>query len=189
MLALHRGQAMGFPAGRPGEALTGRLHTLLDAVDAQAIASGSTHLIRRALADQPRAEEQLITGLRGLYTALGENPAPQREARALLDYFSEEQLARLLVISISSIQRYVRGERRPPDVVTDRLHWLAVAIGYLTGTYNEHGVRRWFDRPRTALGGQSPTQALLFQDDWTPDTEAAQRVEQLARTLSGMPAT
>ena len=42
---------------------------------------------------------------------------------------------------------------------------------------------RWFERPRTQLGGKSPR--ALLGSQWTPDSKAARQVRALAAVLSG----
>ena len=74
--------------------------------------------------------------------------------RNLLD--DDDLLAALLGVSPISVRRYAKGERRCSDAVAARLHWLALLIDQLEGTYNAYGIRRWFQRPRAALDGQPP---------------------------------
>jgi len=188
LLALQRGEAMGIaPTGEVD--INRRLASFLAAVQEQHIGMRHVHGIRRALSNPQSDAREVIDEFKGLFDALGENPAPQQESRALLRIFDADQLAELLVISPTSMQRYARGDRQPPEAVVERVHWLALVVGYLTGTYNRYGVRRWFERPRQALGGVSPKQALLNHPEWTPDSEGARRVEELAKSLIGMPVT
>ena len=63
--------------------------------------------------------------------------------------------------------------------------FLATLVGDLAGAYNEIGIRRWFEQPRTVLEGRTPAQ--LMQGDWAPDEPDLQRVRDLARSLSGSP--
>jgi hypothetical protein len=67
--------------------------------------------------------------------------------------------------------------------VAARLHWLAMVVADLAGAYNNFGIRRWFERPRSQLQGKSPRQVL--GNAWSPDDEAASRVRALASVLSG----
>ena len=96
-------------------------------------------------------------------------------------------LSHLLGVSHSSVRHYAADSRTSPDRVATRLHFLALVVGDLAGAYNEIGIRRWFDRPRTQLGGKSPAQVLA--GDWSPEDEAAARVRELAGTLGFSPAT
>ena len=56
-------------------------------------------------------------------------------------------------------------------------------VSDLAGSYNDFGMRRWFERPRTQLGGKSPR--ALLGSQWTPDSKAARQVRALAAVLSG----
>lgn len=97
-------------------------------------------------------------------------------------------LAALLGIGIASVRRYAKGERHCPDPVAARLHWLALLIDQLEGTYNAYGIRRWFQRPRVAMGGQAPQDRL--KGDWDPHDDAIQPLVALAQSASlGLVAT
>jgi hypothetical protein len=48
-------------------------------------------------------------------------------------------------------------------------------------------VRRWFERPRTALRGRAP--GALLTGTWDPDGADAECVLALARSLTASPAT
>jgi hypothetical protein len=85
------------------------------------------------------------------------------------------------------VGRYERGARRTPDAVAARLHFLALLIGDLAGAYNPIGIRRWFDRPRTALEGHAP--AYLLAGPWQPEEAGPARVRELARALVDSAAT
>ena len=119
--------------------------------------------------------------------ALDESPAPTQEWRVLLGVLGLELLARLLGISESSARRYASGTRSTPDKVADRLHYLAFVVSDLAGAYNEIGVRRWFERRRDRLDGRTPAQA--FGEQWSPDDDGPDRVQQLARALRSSPVT
>jgi hypothetical protein len=71
--------------------------------------------------------------------------------------------------------------------VAARLHFLALVVGDLAGSYNDVGIRRWFHRKRTLLDGRSP--ASLLKGEWDPDEEGPARVRQLARDLVSLSAT
>lgn len=96
-------------------------------------------------------------------------------------------LSHLLGVSHSSARRYAAEPRTRPDRVAARLHFLALVVRDLAGAYNEIGIRRWFGRPRTHLGGKSPAQVLA--GDWSPEDEAVAQVRVLAGTLGSSPAT
>ena len=53
--------------------------------------------------------------------------------------------------------------------------------------YNDIGIRRWFDRKRSALDGRAPAQVL--SGEWDPDDPGPARVRALARELVTLSAT
>src|ERR671930_296716 len=90
-------------------------------------------------------------------------------------------------VSVTSLKRYVSGERDTPDPVAARLHWLALIVGDLAGSYNDIGIRRWFQRKRTRLDGRAPI--AFLKGDWDPDEEGPRRMRQLASELVSLSAT
>lgn len=122
--------------------------------------------------------EQLLTTA---IAALEASPVPEHEWKALARVFPADDLAALLDVSLSSLKRYASGDRETPDLVAARLHFLALVVGDLAGTYNDTGVRRWFQRKRTQLDGRAP--AALLRRDWDPDDDGPQQVRALARSL------
>ena len=106
---------------------------------------------------------------------------PSTEWKGLERALGADLLAKLLGVSGSSLHRYATGERPTPDAVAARLHYLALVVGNLAGSYNDIGVRRWFGRPRTQLGGQPP--AALLQGAWHTQDEGPTLVQELAATL------
>jgi uncharacterized protein (DUF2384 family) len=135
----------------------------------------------------PRPPGHVAAALRELGLALEGSPMPAFEWPAMVDLFGAERLAELLGISVASLRRYAKEERPTPDLVAARLHLLARIVGELRGAYSEVGVRRWFERPRTALRGRSPDD--LLTGAWDPDGADAERVLALARSLTASPAT
>jgi transcriptional regulator with XRE-family HTH domain len=125
--------------------------------------------------------------LRVIITALEASPLAKHEWPAVSRVMDPERLASLLGISVTSLRRYLSGERETPDDVAARLHHLALTIGDLAGAYNDVGIRRWFDRRRIALDGRTP--ARLLTGEWNPDDAGPQRVRELARSLAGVAAT
>src|SRR5919106_2360601 len=102
-----------------------------------------------------------------LIAALEASPVPKFEWTGLGRLFSSEELASLINVSVSSLKRYVSGERDTPDPVAARLHYLALLVGDLAGSYNDIGIRRWLQRKRTRLEGRAPT--ALLKGNWDPD--------------------
>jgi len=122
-----------------------------------------------------------------LLDALEESPLPRKEWVGLERMLGADLLASLIGVSPSSLRRYASGTRDTPDDVAARLHFLALVVGDLAGSYNDIGVRRWFMRRRTQLSGQTP--ADLLQGSWDPEEEGPQQVRRLAAALLGAPAT
>ena len=110
--------------------------------------------------------------------ALGASPVPASDRLALQRVLGGDLLARLLCISTVSLRRYLSGVRSTPDDVAVRLHALALMVGDLAGAYDDAGIRRWFARPRTALGNRAPVDILTA--GWQPDDPEVQQVRDLA---------
>jgi hypothetical protein len=130
---------------------------------------------------------ELAERLREISALLDESPLPATEWRRVLEVFERDQLAALLGLSPVSVLRYAKNERHTPDEVAARLHFLALVIGDLAGAYNELGIRRWFERKRTALDGRAP--ADMLKGNWQPEDPRPQAVRDLARALVTSPAT
>jgi hypothetical protein len=118
-----------------------------------------------------------------VYVRLEECPSPATEWQAVRDVLNDDALlAALLGIGIASVRRYAKGDRHCSDPVAVRLHWLALLIDQLEGTYNAYGIRRWFQRSRAALDGQAPQDRL--KGDWDPDDADIQPLAALAQSAS-----
>jgi hypothetical protein len=129
----------------------------------------------------------LRSALQELRGALEDSPAPAHEWAVLVRLFGPEILARLVSISPASLRRYVSRSRPTPDPVAARVHFLARVVADLKGAYNDIGIRRWFQRRRTALRGRSPAQVLTGA--WDPDSPNVGSVMDLARSLASSSAT
>jgi hypothetical protein len=130
--------------------------------------------------------ERMADSVEQLVAVLDESPAPASEWAPMRAVFGDDVLGDLLGIAPASLRRYAAAERSTPQATAERLHWLAIVVSDLAGSYNDFGMRRWFERPRTQLGGKSPR--ALLGARWTPDDKSAQQVRRLAATLSGAPA-
>lgn len=119
--------------------------------------------------------------------ALEASPVPKPELAKLNALLNGDLLTALLHIGSASLQRYQKGERATPDEVAVRAHFLTDIVGRLEGTYNDFGVRRWFQRPRSVLKGRSPAQVLAIP--WTPESEGARQIQGLAEALEHLGAT
>jgi hypothetical protein len=131
--------------------------------------------------------DDLERSIEHLNLALEESPAPEFEWNRLTDVLGLELVSRLLAISASSIRRYKAAARNTPDDVAERLHFLSLIVGDLSGAYNEIGIRQWFERKRTQLDGRTPLEWLKAR--WKPTQPGPRRVQDLARALVASPAT
>lgn len=142
---------------------------------------------RSAALERHLTPARLAEVLRDALAAIEESPLPAHEWQPLTNLLGEEPLAKLVGTSVSSVHRYRSGERPTPDDVAARLHAIALTAADLAGSYNDVGIRRWFQRRRSALDGASPSEIL--SGEWSPEDERVQEVHALARALLGSPAT
>jgi len=160
---LSRSQTMGFcpravaSGGRLDSALLAELAGCLE--EAGVAEEAATRLragIKAGSRRQPLARE-----LRALVQALDASPMPGGEWGPAREVLGDDLLARLVGdISPSSLKRYAAGSRETPDQVAWRLHAVARILASLLGSYNDYGVRRWFERRRSALAGKAPVEVL-----------------------------
>lgn len=157
-------------------------------VAARAAEAGIGESAAASLRSRTRLTSSYVASvLRELEHALEGSPAPAFEWPAAVELFGADRLADLVGVSVASLRRYAADQRPTPDVVAARLHLLARIVAELRGAYSEVGVRRWFERTRSRLGGRSPD--AILAGDWDPDGADAERVLALARSLSASPAT
>ncbi len=135
-----------------------------------------------ALCTDPLLMDRVPALIAHLTDSLRASPLPRRELEVLTQTLDLEAIARIVDTSPVSLRRYLSGSRNTPDDVAARIHWLALTVSDLLGAYNEIGVRRWFDRPRTALDGRSPAQVL--SSGWDPDEPGPSAVQALASALT-----
>jgi hypothetical protein len=127
--------------------------------------------------------DRMADSVERLVAVLDESPAPASEWAPMRAVFGDEVLGDLLGIAPASLRRYATAERATPQATAERLHWLAMVVSDLAGSYNDFGMRRWFERSRSQLGGRSPR--ALLGARWTPDAKVARQVRALAAVLSG----
>lgn len=113
--------------------------------------------------------------------ALIGSPRPAAEITSLLSILGYSELEALAGASEGSLRRYATEARTAPDVIARRVHFLATLVAILRGSFNEFGIRRWFERPHPALGGTPP--ATLLADGAEPDDERGQAVLAAALAL------
>jgi hypothetical protein len=190
MPLINRAWAMGVPLPGKGGGFALSLRTLkviLENARRTGIGRDAGAHLQAApglIESDPHEAARLFTEL---VRAIEASPSPATEWAPMRALFGDDELAALLGISRQSIARYAKAERPTPDDVADRLHWLTMVVSDLAGAYNGFGIRRWFHRPREALAGRSPRQAL--GRGWTAHGEPAKRVRALAAALSDVGAT
>jgi hypothetical protein len=189
---LTRASAMGVLAGATVTQIDAQaVQRVLTALHKQGLIGAApvalAPLLKRGPAQLDAATaERMADSVEQLVAVLDESPAPASEWAPMRTVFGDDVLGDLLGIAPASLRRYGAAERATPQATAERLHWLAMVVSDLAGSYNDFGMRRWFERPRTQLGGKSPR--ALLGARWTPDDKAAQQVRKLAATLSGAPA-
>lgn len=181
-----RAQTMGFlPEGESGRIELSReyLAELARLLRLEGIATVATARLLEVTRRDQIDDDDLLDALRATLAAIDASPRPEGEwepARAML---GDDLLAGMTRISESSLRRYASGERGTPDDVAWRLHVVARLLSSLVGSFNEYGVRRWFERPRSALEGATPGEILEQAE--SEDDEQLQQVIELADQLLG----
>jgi hypothetical protein len=177
---LIRAEAMGLL--REEDVIDRLDHDTLSRVLERIAAAGIGRSLQWVVAEpSPANASRLERVLEELNEALDQSPTPSHEWPRLVEILGPELLSKLLRISPSSVRRYRDASRATPDEVAARLHFLALVTGDLAGAYNDVGIRRWFERPRTALGNRAPAQIL--SGAWKPDADGPERVRKLAAAL------
>lgn len=181
-----RAQTMGFLPARAGyrvELNRDFLNELAELLRQQGVAAVATGSLQRATRVDPLDDVDIIAALRATLEAVDASPRPHAEWTSTRNLVGDDLLARLLRISVSSLRRYSSEERRTPDEVAWRLHVVARLLAALVGSYNDYGIRRWFERRRSALDDATPAE-LVEQAD-SEDDARLQRVIALADELTG----
>lgn len=176
--ASRRAEAMGIVEPGDSSISAASIRQLASRVRRAGIGTSAADMVNNV--EEP-SNRELMQLLEMLIAALDASPVPRHEWKGLARVFSAEELGGLLDISLSSLKRYQSGERDTPDPIAARLHFLALVVGDLAGSYNEAGIRRWFQRKRTQLDDRSP--ASFLKRNWDPDDEGPRRVRALARSL------
>ena len=102
------------------------------------------------------APAEFASWIRSVREDVAASPVPEAELPKLDELLGSDKLARSVGVAGSSLRRYLSHDRDTPDDVARRGHVLACVVGDLAGSYNERGIRRWFERPRPQLGGRTP---------------------------------
>lgn len=157
-----RGQTMGFLPEGEGRIELSRdyLEELGRRLRLEGIAALPTARLLEVTRGDEIDDDDLLGALRATIAAIDASPRPAGEWEPARELLGDELLAGMTRISESSLRRYASGERRTPDDTAWRLHVTARLLASLVGSFNEYGVRRWFERPRRALEGATPAEVL-----------------------------
>jgi uncharacterized protein (DUF2384 family) len=128
-----------------------------------AIASAAQAGLAEQVAARPDAAEPGERTVLAFLEALRSSPRPAGEITRLARIFGFPGLAGLVGASEPSLRRYAAATRPAPDPVAERVHFLAQLVAILRGSFNEFGIRRWFERPHPALENRAPR--LLVRAD------------------------
>lgn len=139
------------------------------------------------LAPNSLTTEELAGLLDRLLDSMEESPVPDHEVRQLIDVLGLELVGRLVGASTTTLRRYASLARKPSTAVAARIHYLALLVGDLAGSYTDFGIRRWFERKRSQLAGRSPLEVL--KGSWNPDADGPREVRTLALALTSLPGT
>jgi hypothetical protein len=121
------------------------------------------------------------TTIVALLRALEYSPRPSDEINYLSGVVGFEQLSALVGASESSLRRYTAETRDVPDSIAARIHFVAILVAILRGSFNEFGIRRWFHRPHPDLAEHSPAQFLT--GNWDPSDDRPQSTAEFATRL------
>ncbi|MHB1582794.1 MAG: hypothetical protein ACYCU7_00395 [Acidimicrobiales bacterium] len=156
----------------PGEIVSVLDLTLFeDALGALADAGVAPTAVLDAGAYAQKPAPDIAEWIAGLRDAVAMSPVPDLELPKLDALFGNDRLARLVGVGASTMRRYVARERPVSDEVAQRVHLVTRIVGELAGSFNERGIRKWFERPRRQLDGRSPEEVLRAA--WESDGEAA----------------
>ena len=147
------------------------------------IARAADHGIAEELAARPDAAAPNDETIGDLLDVLRQSPRPANEIRALGVILGSAVVGTMIGVSNASLRRYAGESRETPDAVAQRLHFLTLVVAILRGSYNEFGIRRWFERPHPMLVGEAP--AAHLPKSFDPDDSEAQDVLRAASTLLG----
>jgi hypothetical protein len=88
-------------------------------------------------------------------------------------------LARLLDIPRPAIDRLALSPHAAPSGLAMRAAALVQLVDALSSNCNTAGVREWFDRPLSELGGDAP--AVHLTGSWAPDSASIATLLEIAR--------
>jgi hypothetical protein len=174
VIATRFAEVMGLYTRPQGRRIDRRL--VGEAINAAAASGIGEHVAVRSDASEPGRATTLA-----FLRALEASPRPAAEIPALAGIFGYSTLEHLAGASEASLRRYATETRTTPDPVARRTHYLAELVAILRGSFNEFGIRRWFERGHPALDGRLPSAVL--GSDFDPDDPPARQAMAAATSL------
>lgn len=104
------------------------------------------------------------------------------DLKRLADILGLNLLAGLLNISRETLDEYCKNISIIPEVIEQRLSFLAKLCLILAGAYNKGGARQWFGRRRAQLGNKPPLEML--RNNWNPQDVEPQKILDLAQSIN-----
>ena len=148
----------------------------------QAIETAASAGLAEQVASRPDARAPGGETILAFLASLLDSPRPAAEIAHLAPIFGYPVLGRLVGTSVPSLRRYAAEDRRTPDAIAQRVHLVAQLVATLRGSFNEFGIRRWFERPHPALSGRAPGEILARGLD-PADPDAAALLDAALRLL------
>jgi len=91
---------------------------------------------------------------------------------------SQADIARMVGVSLRTLQRWLRGDARPGPGETARIRRLARIVNEARFALTPEGVTTWLERPTPYLGGRTPGELIR-----SPEAGADTRLDRLTATL------
>lgn len=174
-----RAEAMGLldPVQDPAD--PSRVIAALEAFSAAGVAQGPV--------SRSSMEADLRRALDLMNAEVERTAVPGSELPAMRTLLGVDLLAAMTRVAPEELEPEVVDETTVSVELAQRVHLLALIVADLAGSYRDFGIRRWFERERTTLGGRSPRAVLASSPD---DSDAAvEQVRHLARALTSLGAT
>lgn len=106
------------------------------------------------------------------------------ELRTLDDVLGKKLCRKLLGLKQEKLTYYQNHPNKMSNRLKRRVDILSTIVRCLVGSYNFRGVRRWFKRPRTKLGGKTPGE-LFIAGRGNPNNQEVKKILSLAQGLAG----
>jgi hypothetical protein len=176
VVATRLAELMGLYHRAPGQTIDRRtVSEVIRAAAGHGLAEGLAARVDPSGADDSAVFE--------LLRSLRQSPSPAAEIPSLTGILGAATVQSLVGASDASLRRYAAEDREAPDPVAQRVHYVATLVAILRGSFNEFGIRRWFDRPNPFLSGRAP--ATCLPGTFDPDDRGPREVLRAAGELLG----